>query len=163
MVSRLIVPAGGGRQRSFMPGELFTWKTTSVENGAGFDFGELSLQPGVRVPEHIHNANDEAYYILNGTYRFKVGDEIADVSTGSFVLIPKGTAHAWVHTGSEPGLVLLTFCPGGMAGYFDELAPLVPDMMIGMADSSKMDPDVLGTFEAVANRYGYEITGPPLA
>lgn len=157
-----IIPAGEGRQRPFMPGELFTWKTTGVDNDGVMDFGELSLQPGVRVPEHIHHANDEAYYILEGTYRFKVGGEVAEASEGTFVFIPRGTPHAWVSTGTAPGRVAIIFTPGGMADYFDDLGPLVPDMMVGITDISKVAPDVLARVEEVWKRHGYEMVGPPL-
>jgi quercetin dioxygenase-like cupin family protein len=162
MSTKRIVAAGEGRKRPFMPGELFTWKTTGEDNGGAMDFGELSLEPGVRVPEHIHHGNDEAYYILGGTYRFKVGDEVAEASEGMFVFIPRGTPHAWVNTGSGPGRVAVIFTPGGMAGYFDDLGLLVPDMMIGIADISKMDSEVRDRMEEVCRRFGYEFVGPPL-
>lgn len=157
-----IVPAGEGTKQPFMPGELFTWKTTGAENKSAMDFGELSLAAGVKVPEHIHHGNDEAYYILEGNYRFKVGDEVAEAAAGSFVFIPRGTPHAWANTGSQDGRVVVIFTPGGMAGFFTDLAPLIPDMMIGMADMSKVDPAVLAKLEVISKRYQYEIVGPPL-
>lgn len=49
-----------------------------------------------------------------------------------------------------------------MAGYLDDLGPLVPGMMIGIADISKMDPDVRTRVEVACRRYGYEMVGPPL-
>jgi mannose-6-phosphate isomerase-like protein (cupin superfamily) len=158
-----IVAPGAGSQQSFMPGERFTWKTTGDANGGALDFAELSLEAGVGAPEHIHHGNDEAYYILEGTYRFKVGEETAEASRGTFVFIPRRTPHAWVNTGTEPGRVAIIFTPGGMAGYFDELGPLVPDMMIGITDISKVAPDVLAKVDDVWKRYGYEMVGPPLS
>jgi len=126
-----------------MPGELFTWKTTGAANGGAMDFAELDLDAGVRVPEHIHHAHDELYYILEGSYRFKVGDDTGEATAGTFVFIPRGTPHAWSNTGSAPGRVVLAFTPGGMSDYFRELEPLIPDLMVGIADMSKVDPAVL--------------------
>jgi quercetin dioxygenase-like cupin family protein len=157
-----IVPPGEGKAQPFMPGELFTWKTTGATNGGAVDFGELDLEAGVRVPEHIHHAHDELYYILEGSYRFKVGDETGEASAGTFVFIPRGTPHAWTNTGSTSGRVLLAFTPGGMSDYFQELEPLIPDLMVGIADLSKVDPAVLAQAEAIMRRYQYEIVGPPL-
>lgn len=157
-----IMGPGEGQRQPFMPGELFVWKSTGPANGGAMDFGELHLDAGVRVPEHVHHGNDEAYYILEGTYRFKVGEQLADVGPGTFVRIPKGTPHAWANVGSGPGRVVLVFTPGGAAGYFEELEPLIPDMMVGIADVSKVDPDVMAKVEAVFARYQYEIVGPPL-
>ncbi|MDQ6945060.1 MAG: hypothetical protein M3256_02045 [Actinomycetota bacterium] len=62
-----IVPPGQGKQHQFRPGELFTWKTL----GPAMDFGELSVDPAVGVPQHIHHGNDEAYYVLAGTVQIQ--------------------------------------------------------------------------------------------
>lgn len=153
-----IVPPGKGRAQRFMPGELFTWKTT----GGTMDFGELSLAPSVGPPEHIHHGHDEAYYILEGTYRFKVGGELAEASEGTFVFIPRGTPHAWANVGEKTGRVTVIFTPGGMASYFEELEPLLPELMAGLGDLTKVDPAVLAKAEAIMQRYEYELVGPPL-
>jgi quercetin dioxygenase-like cupin family protein len=157
-----IVPPGEGVAQPFMPGEVFTWKTTGAATGGAMDFGELALEPGVRVPEHVHRGNDEAYYILDGTYRFKVGDDVADASAGTFIFIPRGTPHAWANIGANPGRVAVIFTPAGMAGYFEELQPLLPELMVGINDMTKVDPAVLAKAEAIFQRYGYELVGPPL-
>jgi quercetin dioxygenase-like cupin family protein len=160
--SRWIVPAGAGVRQPNMPGEVFTWMTSGEDNGGAMDFAELSLDPGVRVPEHIHHRNHEAYYILDGTYRFKVGDEVAEASSGTFVFIPQGTPHAWVNTGTERGRVALIFTPGGLRGLLTDIAPLVPDLMIATTDTSMVNPDVMAQAAAVFEQYGYELVGPPL-
>ena len=49
-----------------------------------------------------------------------------------------------------------------MAGYFRELEPLLPDLMVGIADMSKVDPTVLAQAETIMQRYQYELVGPPL-
>ena len=145
-----------------MPGEHFTWKTTGAANGGAMDLAELELEPGVRVPEHIHHAHLEAYFVLEGTYRFKVGDELASASTGAFVLIPPGTPHAWASVGDGPGRLVVMFTPGGMTGYFSELEPLVPELVAHIDDLSKVDPEVLAQAETIMRRYQYELVGPPL-
>lgn len=157
-----IVPPGGGVSQPFMPGEVFTWKTTGPDNGGAIDCAELSLEPGCRVPEHIHHGHDESFYVLDGSYRFKVGDEVADATAGSFVFIPRGTRHTWTNTGSKVGRMLVMFTPGGMAGYFRELEPLIGELMIGIADISDVDPKVLAAAEVIMQRYQYELVGPPL-
>lgn len=163
MVSvRNIVPPAEGEIFEFMPGEVFTWKTTAEQNDGGVDFGELTIAAGSMVPEHIHHGNDESYYILEGSFRFKVGDELADAGPGTAVHIPRGVSHAWKNTSNTPGRVTITFAPGGMTGYFKELAPLLPELMANMADMSKVAPDTMRQASEIMKRYGYEMTGPPL-
>ena len=157
-----ILQPGDGKLHRFTAGELFTWKTLGEDNGGAMDFGELSVEPAVAVPEHIHHGHDEAFYIIDGTFRFKVDEEVADASAGTFVFIPRGTAHAWSNTGSEAGRVEIIFTPGGMSGFFEDLEPFIDELMGAMGDMSKVDPAVLAEVETVFRRYGYELVGPPL-
>jgi len=157
-----IAQPGDGKPHQFTPGELFTWKTLGEENGGAMDFGELSVEPAAGVPKHIHHAHDEAFYILKSTFRFKVGDGVAEAPVGTFVFIPRGTAHAWTNIGHEAGRVALIFTPGGMSGFFEELGPFIHHMMVAMDDMSKVDPAVLAKVETIFRRYHHEMAGPPL-
>ncbi len=160
---RRIVPPGEGARQPFQPGEEFAWKITGAASGGAMDFGELSLEHDVGVPEHIHHQHDEAYYILDGTYRFKVGDELAEATAGAFVFIPRGTPHAWANVGGRAGRVAVIFTPGGMNGFFEELAPLLPELLAGLPDLTTVNPHTLDQATAIMQRYHYELVGPPLA
>jgi quercetin dioxygenase-like cupin family protein len=150
---------GEGEKASFMPGETFIWKV----NNTAMDFAELVMEPRVKTPQHIHHAHDETYYVLGGSFRFwMAGREVAG-SPGSFVFIPRGTPHTWVNDGTTPGRVILLLTPGGMRGYFDELRPLLPELMPGMDDPLRIDPGVMAKAQEIMHRYQYELVGPPLA
>jgi uncharacterized RmlC-like cupin family protein len=43
-----------------------------------------------RSRAHSHEANDDIFYILEGTIRFLVGDERVDAAKGTFVRVPAG-------------------------------------------------------------------------
>lgn len=47
------------------------------------------------APLHVHHADDEAWYVLEGLLRFRIGDETRAVGPGGAVLAPKGTPHAY--------------------------------------------------------------------
>ena len=47
------------------------------------------------APLHVHYADDEAWYVLEGMLRFRIGDEVREVGPGGAVLAPKGTPHAY--------------------------------------------------------------------
>ena len=158
-----IIQPGDGQSHRFTPGELFTWKTLGEANGGAMDFGELSVEPAVGVPQHIHHSHDEAFSVLSGAFRFKVGDEVADSPVGTFVFIPRGTAHAWTNVGRETGRVAIIFTPGGMSGFFRELEPFIQDLIVAADDMSKVDPAVVAKVETIFRRYEYELVGPPQA
>lgn len=158
---RLIGP-GQGAHQPFMPGEAMTWKVTEADTAGSLDVAELALEADVGTPEHVHHRNDEAYYVLDGTYRFKLGPDVTDVGAGSFVYIPRGTPHAWLNIGDRPGRVVMLFTPGGMAGYFEELQPFLPELLAAAGDMSAIDPDTLRKAGEVMQRYHFELVGPPL-
>ena len=64
------------------------------------------------APLHVHRADDEAWYVLEGTLRIRVGDEVFEAGPGSAVLAPKGTPHAYgnAHRG-RPARYLLVMTP----------------------------------------------------
>jgi quercetin dioxygenase-like cupin family protein len=160
---RRIVSPGEGVTLPFMPRELLIWKATGETTGGALDCCELRLDPQVGPPEHIHHQHDETFLVLDGSVRFKVGEERVDASVGTFVFVPRGTPHAWKNIGSEQARLLIVFTPGGMRGYFEELQPLLPALMAGITDMTKVDATVMAQADAVMQRYQYELVGPPVA
>jgi mannose-6-phosphate isomerase-like protein (cupin superfamily) len=47
------------------------------------------------APLHVHHADDEAWYVLEGTLRFRIGEEQFEAGPGSAVLAPKGSPHSY--------------------------------------------------------------------
>jgi hypothetical protein len=47
------------------------------------------------APLHVHHSDDEAWYVLDGVLRFRIGDEVFEAGPGGAVLAPKGTPHAY--------------------------------------------------------------------
>jgi quercetin dioxygenase-like cupin family protein len=105
--------------------------------------------PGEGPPLHVHSREDETVYVLEGEFRWKLGDELSTTGPGSFVFIPRGVPHTWQVIGEEDGRALITFFPAGMEGFFDAL--------------SSMTEFDLDTFRAAAAEHGMEVVGPPLA
>ena len=64
------------------------------------------------APLHVHREDDEAWYVLEGTLRFQVGQDVFEAGAGSAVLAPKGTPHAYgnARTG-EPARYVLVMTP----------------------------------------------------
>jgi mannose-6-phosphate isomerase-like protein (cupin superfamily) len=64
------------------------------------------------APLHVHHADDEAWYVLEGTLRFRLGDEVFEAGPGSAVMAPKGTPHAYGNARrGEPARYLLVMTP----------------------------------------------------
>jgi mannose-6-phosphate isomerase-like protein (cupin superfamily) len=47
------------------------------------------------APLHLHHADDEAWYVLEGSLRVRVGDDEIEARTGSGVFVTRGTPHTY--------------------------------------------------------------------
>ncbi len=145
----LLLGPGEGVELQFGPGEQLVWKATGATTQGVLDTAELKALPQANAPEHIHHWNDESFYILEGTFRLKVGERWIDAPAGTFAFVPRGTAHAWLNVGAEPGRILLVFTPGGAHQYFEDLTPLLG----GTVDPERLVP--------ILHQHGVELVGPP--
>ena len=48
---------------------------------------------------HVHHSDDEAWYVLEGTLGFRLGEKTATASAGSAVLAPAGMPHSYWNAG----------------------------------------------------------------
>lgn len=65
------------------------------------DAGAPPGPPRYIAPVHLHHNDDEAWYVLEGVLRVKMGDEEVELRAGSGVLVPHGTAHTYWNPTSE--------------------------------------------------------------
>jgi uncharacterized cupin superfamily protein len=65
------------------------------------DAGGVSAQPRYIAPLHLHRSDDEAWYVLEGVLRVKVGNDEVELRAGSGVLVPRGTPHTYWNPGPD--------------------------------------------------------------
>lgn len=97
-------------------GDRYSFKTTSTESKGAHALLEMTVNPGSQTPPHIHHAEDEMFYVLEGELSLWKGDEKTSAGPGSFVSVPKGTVHRWANESGRPARSLVFLVPGG----FDE-------------------------------------------
>jgi mannose-6-phosphate isomerase-like protein (cupin superfamily) len=107
--------------------------------------------PYAGPPLHIHLREDEAWYVLEGDYRFKLGEAMFRVSKGALVFGPRGTPHCFQNVGDTPGRLLTFYTPSGVERFFEQHAELLP----GPVDTE--------TLAGLFRDNWMEVTGPPLA
>ena len=96
----------------------------SDTEGALAIFEQTSLSQGKGTPQHIHLTQDEVFYVLEGAYIFKVGDEKFSLTVGDSIFLPRGVPHAWTQV-SEKGKMTVTVQPAGkLENFFVEVAAL---------------------------------------
>ncbi len=71
-------------------------------------FNELSPSSQPNLHQHPH---EQLTYIVEGTCRFVLGDEVLNMVTGDIILIPPDVPHSLEVTSKEPVLNLDVFSP----------------------------------------------------
>jgi len=84
----------------------------SDTNGDLAIFEQTSLSQGKGTPLHIHNSQDEVFYVMEGAYYFQVGEEKYNLTVGDSIFLPRKVAHAWTQV-SEKGKMSVILQPAG--------------------------------------------------
>ncbi len=108
---------GDGTLLSIPTGPRMEVKASADETGGRFGLIE-SHQVG-DVPLHVHENDDEAFYILEGEYEISCGDETFQAGPGTFVYLPHGVPHSQ-KLKSEAAKKLILIAPGGFENWFLE-------------------------------------------
>jgi mannose-6-phosphate isomerase-like protein (cupin superfamily) len=117
--SGFTVASGEGQQLAW-PGVDIRVKASGDQTGRRFSVLE-DRSDETTVPLHVHEREDEAFYLLDGNMSVNCGDDTFQVGPGSFVFLPRGIPHGHtIDPGGATKLILL--CPGGFEGFFRDMA-----------------------------------------
>jgi quercetin dioxygenase-like cupin family protein len=94
----------------------------SAEGSGGAMSVLQEVPPLVDTPLHVHANEDELFCPLDGEHVFQVGDEEHRVGPGGAVFAPRGIPHSQRRVVPGAGRVLIVVTPGGLEGFFRELA-----------------------------------------
>jgi quercetin dioxygenase-like cupin family protein len=144
-----VVGPGDGLTIQGPAGGPLTFKLTGEDSGGQLTVIENVIAPGDGPPAHLHEAQDESWYVLEGTLRFMLGSSIQSAPAGSFVFVPRGTVHCFQNVGDGPARIVVMFNPAGMEPFFEQFAEL-----------PTAEPEA---FARLGAEVGMRVVGPPLA
>jgi quercetin dioxygenase-like cupin family protein len=145
------VPAGEG-ERIWIVADTMTLKATAETTAGNLMLIENLTAPGGGPPPHIHTREDEFFYVLDGSFEIRIGDELHAVGPGGFAYVRRGTVHNFRNTADTPSRILVGFTPGGMEGFFRESGrPATDD-----GPAPPVDENEIARTMAAAPRYGVE-------
>lgn len=112
-------------------------------------FEQTSLSQGRGTPLHVHPAQDEVFYVLEGAYEFLVGEDRFSLAAGETIFLPRAVPHSWTQA-SATGKMLVILQPAGK----------LEDFFVSMAglDHEPSQAEVATIFEANEMK----VVGPPL-
>jgi quercetin dioxygenase-like cupin family protein len=79
---------------------------------------ETTIEAG--PPLHVHDREDECFYVLDGELTIRCGGGPFDAPAGSFAFLPRGVPHRFLAK-DQPARLLLIAIPGGIEDYFRQI------------------------------------------
>ncbi|MFC6634011.1 cupin domain-containing protein [Microbulbifer taiwanensis] len=111
--SVLHIPAGEGR-RYDMGGMRSLFLADGAETDNSYSISEWWLDPGQPGPgAHCHDANDDIFYVIEGTMDFLVDQNWVQASRGDFIRVPAGVTHDFANNSDQRAGLLNIYIPGG--------------------------------------------------
>jgi mannose-6-phosphate isomerase-like protein (cupin superfamily) len=109
----------GGERLRFGEVEVVIKASADTTGGAFTLFEE---NEPVDTPLHVHENEDELFYVLEGEHLFQVGDQEFRADPGGLVFAPRGVPHAQRRVAPRTGRILVLTSPAGFEGFFRDLA-----------------------------------------
>jgi mannose-6-phosphate isomerase-like protein (cupin superfamily) len=102
-------------------GSLLTFLAESEQTYGRFALIEYDSKLGNEPPPHVHEREDEFYYVLEGKVDAYVGREVFNAGAGECFFFPRRTPHGFVIR--SPRLrALILISPAGFEKYFSAMS-----------------------------------------
>jgi quercetin 2,3-dioxygenase len=132
----------------------FPWvKVSSKDTGGAWSMFESPVLPQTGVPLHVHNHQEEWFYVREGEFLFEIGGQRHSMAAGASILGPRGIPHRFKNAGTGPGKLLILCQPAG----------LMEECSAALARMAEVDRRKAEKIKAVLAQYDIDVIGPPLA
>jgi mannose-6-phosphate isomerase-like protein (cupin superfamily) len=155
-----VLSKGDGEGIWFL-GTLMTVKAGREQTRGGFTLIEQISPLGFAAPPHVHDAEEEAFYVLEGQLQVTCGDQTWTVNSGGFVLLPRGIPHAFSvigGAGAAGAKLLQISSPAGFEQFAAEAGEPAPSLTLPPSGQPNI-PKLL----AAMTKYGKRMAGAPPA
>ena len=121
-------PAGEGRihghiQLKGVNNNILDVKISGGDTNGGLAiFEQTSLSQGKGTPLHVHPSQDEVFYVIDGTYKFLVGDVKYDLKAGDTIFLPRKVPHAWTQVSAKGKMIVVLQPAGKLENFFVTMA-----------------------------------------
>ena len=138
-------------------GMLEIVKVSGAATDGEFGLVEVTVRAGEGSPWHVHEDEDEWFYVLEGEFTVYVGEQRLSLTPGSFAFGPRGVPHTFVGE-TDGAKALVGFQPFLFEGFLREVgepaaARVLPPPLSAPPDMKRLLP--------IAERNGMVILGPP--
>lgn len=139
-------------------GLLISQLAGGSDTDGAFDLVESKMRKGTEPPPHIHDREDELFYILSGEIKVFVDGQVFTVAAGESVFLPKRVPHAYLIQSQECH-VLALMTPGGFLNAINKMNAPARTMEIPSDMETYATADLTATM-AVFLKFGVRMLSP---
>src|SRR5437764_1419761 len=90
-----VIRPGEGEVLAMGPSSI-ALKATGASTGGTMFLSDTTVAPGFPgPPPHVHDRLHDMFFVLEGTLKMRLGDEVLDAGAGTFVCVPPGVVHTF--------------------------------------------------------------------
>ena len=120
------IPQGQGDKIKVRGGWL-SFLALGEQTGGAYALNETANDPATGVRLHVHEREDETWFVLEGEYTFEVGGQTFRAGPGDYVFGPRNVPHSYANRTEAVARALIMVTPAGFEGFWRESATLVGD------------------------------------
>ena len=139
-------------------GSLAIIKATGKDTNEQFSLIEMVEYEGGEAPLHVHHNEDEAFWVLEGSLTFEVGDKTIKAETGTFLFGPKDVPHRY-RVDKGPARLLFILAPAGFENFIRETSEPAPSPTLPPQSDVQPSEEEMNQFMEIVQKYGCEILG----
>ena len=135
--------------------QLVLIKASGKQTASAFSLVEMVTPVGGGAPYHVHRADDETFYVLEGQIEFISGERRMIGGPGTCVFLPRNIPHGFRVVGTSPARFLVYSVPAGFDEFVQEAG--VPASSLTLPTPSAPD---MGKLKLLAAKHQIETLGP---
>nr|WP_295934606.1 cupin domain-containing protein [uncultured Dyadobacter sp.] len=140
-----------------IPGAVFNFLSMGRETEGRQALIRIVVNRGSEPPAHTHSREDESYFIIKGSIRYTIGDQLLTVNEGEFVYLPKDVPHKF-EIQTEQAEVLMWLSPAGLDQWFWDNSTPAPDGAALPGPAGPPPAQVIEHFVNSLRDYGVEMS-----
>lgn len=120
--TREVIPSALVRPERSILGIGYSLLIDSAQTGGAYEVMQFVVPVGHGPPPHVHELEDESFYIVSGEFELTLGERTLRARPGDCIHLPRRTPHSFRNVSGELATFLCWVVPGNLAGFFDAFA-----------------------------------------
>lgn len=141
-------------------GALFSVLADKAATGGSYALMDVWVRQGFEAPPHVHNGEDEIFFVQEGEVTFTSGNVVTEARAGDHVFQPRGVPH-FFKLKTPTARMLVTFTPGGLEEAYRRLGVPAQRLELPAPPAGPPTPEQLATVARVFGEYGFVLLPRP--